>query len=120
MYISTTRDGRLHMEITCTDKKLNEELSDEKKLKGRYKQSVFKAIKRKIGILKASETLADYRKHDIRLELLMGGAAKYSIHLNANWRLIFTPKEPIPRYLDGGIDEKKVKEIVLVEIVDYH
>ena len=108
------------MKITCEDKKLGRDLADERNLRGRYRQAVSKAIMKKLGALNASETLAGYRKFDIRLEKLTGGIAEYSVHLSANWRLIFRPKEPIPRTPDGGIDEKEVKEIVLVNIVDYH
>ena len=108
------------MRIECDDKKLAKGLADPKRLKGQYDPAVFKAFTRKIDALKAAESLATYRKYDIRLELLKGGGARYSVHLSANWRLIFQPKEPVPQTPVGGVDEKVVKEIVLLGIVDYH
>lgn len=108
------------MEIECEDKKLAKLLTEPQKLKGRYNPAVAKAIIKKVSTLGASKSLAVYRNHDIRLELLKGEFTRYSVHLSANWRMIFRPKEPIPRTPDGGVAEKEVKKIVILDVVDYH
>lgn len=108
------------MEIYFKTNKQARIFNDERAIKGKYSQAVAKALVRKLGMLRASETLDDYRVLDQRLELLTGGEYEYSIRLSANYRLIFSPIQPVLLKSDGGVDERNVREIVIEDVVDYH
>ena len=108
------------MEIYFKTNKQARVFNDERAIKGEYSQAVAKALVRKLGTLRAAETLADYRALDPRLELLTGGEYEYSVRLSANYRLVFSPTQPVALKLDGGVDERGVKVIVVVDVVDYH
>lgn len=53
-------------------------------------------------------------------ELKGARAGQLAVSLDHPYRLIFEPREPVPRREDGGLDWTQVVAIEVLEIVDYH
>ena len=108
------------MQILCKNEKDEKLFNTERLLLGRFNKIIAKAIMKKTLLMRASTNLFEYRRADIRLELLRGGNYEYSVRLTGNWRLIFTPEPPITFKEDGGIDERAVESVVVLRVEDYH
>ncbi len=93
--------------------------SDAKKLFG---TQVAKKLKQRLFELKAVETLSDiYSIKAARCHQLIGNRkGQFSVDLARGYRLVFEPRGEVPRKEDGGIDNQRVREINIVEVVDYH
>ena len=107
------------MQILYKNEKDKKLFNNERLLLGRFNKIIAKAIRKKTLLIRASTNLFEYRRADIRLELLKGGYYEYSVRLTGNWRLIFTPQQPITFKEDGGIAERAVESVVVLRVEDY-
>lgn len=71
--------------------------------------------------LRAAETLADMRALPGHChELTADRKGQLAVRLAGPHRLVFQPREPAPRAVDGGLDWARVTAVVVLDIVDYH
>lgn len=82
-----------------------------------------KKLRQRLFELKAAESLKDIsRLPPARCHQLSGNRHnQFSVDLEHPYRLLFIPaNEPLPTLEDGGLDLKKITEIVIIEITDTH
>jgi proteic killer suppression protein len=117
----TETAGSYHIEIHWSDKKLEEACSTEKAGKRRWGAN-FRILQRRLESLEAAETLADMDGVPGRCHALRGDrSGQFAVTLWGAYRLTFgVADDPIPRLDDGGIDRRRVTEIRVLEVVDYH
>ncbi|MBQ9370771.1 MAG: hypothetical protein IJU03_01100 [Thermoguttaceae bacterium] len=78
------------------------------------------AVIRRISLIEAAPDL-DALHHSVgRFEALESSVYEYSLRLDKGMRLVFSPYEPIPFKSDGGVDEKRVVEVLILKITNYH
>ena len=110
------------MDITFEDKRLQDVLESEKKLRREYGKYADR-VKQRLDDLAAFETLDALQREmpHIRCHELIGDKkGLLAVNISGNYRLLFKPEEPSPRKPDGGLDWKQVTSIVIVGIADYH
>lgn len=111
------------MEIFFKDNKLAKVLNDGGKMQREYGAKRAKAIRLRLAVLAAASCLADVpvRPPD-RCHLLTGRLVGcFAVDVEHPYRLVFEPRDnPPPRTADGGVDQAKVTEVVILDIVDYH
>ena len=113
------------MDISFKNTKLMKEFNEEKRLKKAYGELQAKKIKIRLKALRAASTLYDfwppYKGPERCHELTGERKGQLSIDLEHPYRLIFVPNHtPVPLKPDGGLDWKKVTEIMITGIEDTH
>ena len=110
------------MLITFENKRLQDILESDKKLRREYGKYANK-VKQRLDEFAAFETLDALQREmpHIRCHELAGDKKGFlAVDVSGNFRLLFKPEEPAPRKPDGGLDWKQVRHIVIVGITDYH
>ncbi len=79
-------------------------------------------IRERLAQLEAASCLADLRRLPGKWHELKGDRkGQVAAHLTGNFRLIIQPADaPMPRLPDGGMDWASIKQITVLEVVDYH
>ncbi|MEB3959219.1 type II toxin-antitoxin system RelE/ParE family toxin [Streptomyces kunmingensis] len=103
------------------DRKLNKVCASEKDLRRAYGSLLAGKIGQRLAALRAAETLEDMRPPALgRCHALTGDREGcLSLHLNANWRLIFSPTEPAVDE-QGALVWASVTSVTIEGIEDYH
>ncbi len=76
-----------------------------------------------LALLESAPNLSKvYGVRRFGLHQLKGGRkGQFALKLHDGKRLVFKPKsDPVPQKDDGGIDEEKITEVTILEIVNYH
>jgi proteic killer suppression protein len=110
------------MVITFENKKLQDVLESEKKLRREYGRFANR-VKQRLDELATYETLDALQREMPHIhchELTGNMKGLLAVNLTGNYRLLFRPEEPVPRKPDGGLDWKQIQHIVIVGITDYH
>lgn len=110
------------MDIEFKSKSLQKACNNWDKLVKKYGERRAKLIKRRLDDLRAATNLEEMRFLPGRCHELAGKlSGKLAIDLDHPYRLIFIPSiNPTPKKSDGGLDWKKVIEIKILDIQDYH
>ncbi|MCY3726604.1 MAG: hypothetical protein OXF95_08210 [Rhodobacteraceae bacterium] len=110
------------MKITFETDNLQELCESEKELKKTHGKNNAKRIKTALALLKSAPNLSTvYNVKKFNLHQLSGTReGQFTLYLLDGKRLIFIPKSPVPRMSDGGFDVKKITEVKILEIVNYH
>ena len=110
------------MRISFEQKDLADLCQSNKSLFKRYPGVRGKKIAQRLGELRAAPHLEAMRHAPGRCEELRENLKGcFSIRIDANYRIIFRPDEPVPTKLDGGIDWQAVENIVIISLrEDYH
>ncbi|MBK9333798.1 MAG: killer suppression protein HigA [Ignavibacteria bacterium] len=108
--------------IHLKGKKLTKSVNSYKTLIKIYGNIMAKKIKNRLDDLRAAETLEDTRYLPGRYHELVGDRkGQWACDLEHPKRLIFAPTvEPIPIDKDGKYKWSEIKEIIVLEIIDYH
>lgn len=111
------------MEITFANNKLQRIFSSARELTRVYGEVRGKIIQSRISFLLAAPVLEDvptskpFRRHELGYDR----KGQFAIDIIKNWRLIFEPiNRPLPVKKDGGLNLKKINEIKIIEVEDYH
>ena len=111
------------MEISFKSRKLQKIFNREKGLNRVYGSNMAKKVKNRIALLDAAENLEDVptisscRCH----ELGQNRKGQFTVDLEHPYRLVFRPNHnPLPRKADGGLDLRKITNIMILEVEDYH
>lgn len=110
------------MKINYKTKKLEQSLTDERKLLKVFGQRA-KKIKQRIKEIKSAENLKILGElPQLRLHPYKGKRkGEWSIDIKDNWRIIFTlDHHPLPTLKDGGVDLTKITVIRIESIEDPH
>ena len=109
------------MRVVVGDKKFAKVLDDDRKMNKVYGDRIGRKIRRRLEQMLSAETLESLRYQGGRCHELKGNRqGQLAMDLSHPHRLIFAPLPPIPVRGDGGLDWKKVTEIRIIEIADYH
>ena len=108
------------MRVVVGDKKLAKILDDDREVNKVYGDRIGRKIRRRLEQMLSAETLESLRYQGGRCHELKGNRqGQLAMDLLHPHRLIFAPLPPIP-LRGGGLDWKKVTEIRIIEIADYH
>ena len=107
------------MRVVVGDKKLAKILDDDREVNKVYGRRLGEKIKQRREQILRAQTLAELRNGRCH-ELKGNRQGQLAMDLSHPHRLIFAPLPPIPLRVDGGLDWKKVTEIRIIEIADYH
>lgn len=116
-------EKRFQMEITYKNKKLKMLCESEKDLKKSHGKQNAKYIQVGLALLDSAPNLSKvYGVRRFGLHQLKGGRkGQFALKLHDGKRLVFKPKsDPVLQKSDGGIDEEKITEVTILEIVNYH
>jgi proteic killer suppression protein len=110
------------MDITFNDTKLEKYAKDYHKclkVLGKHRAEL---LMKRIGYLKAADTLEDVRYMPGKFHELTGNRkGQWACDLDQPYRLIFVPHEdPIPTDADGKYSWIEIKGVEIVEIANYH
>lgn len=97
--------------------------NSEAELRRSYGNDNGQTIMRRMSVLSAAQCLADISAlpPERRHELTGARRGEYAIDLKHPFRLIIKPNHnPLPLKKDGGIDLKKVTDIMILDVEDYH
>ena len=109
------------MRVVVGDKKFAKVLDDDREMNKVYGDRIGRKIRRRLEQMLSAETLESLRYQGGRCHELKGNRqGQLATDLSHPHRLIFAPLPPIPLRNDGGLDWKKVTEIRIIEITDYH
>ena len=109
------------MRVVVGDKKFAKVLDDDREMNKVYGDRIGRKIRRRLEQMLSAETLESLRYQGGRCHELKGNRqGQLATDLSHPHRLIFAPLPPIPLRGDGGLDWKKVTEIRIIEITDYH
>ena len=109
------------MRVVVGDKKLAKILDDGREVNKVYGDRLGDKIQQRMEQFRRVNTLADLRFESGRCHEFQGNRqGQLATDLSHPHRLIFAPLPPIPLRGDGGLDWKKVTEIRIIEIADYH
>ena len=109
------------MKIAFKNPRLQALLSDDKRLTKRYGPDTARQVRIRMRQLKDAQSLERLMTSPGGCHLLTGDrAGSLAMNLPDGWRLVFQPVAPIPRLGDGGVDLKRVRSVVVTELVDYH
>lgn len=111
------------MNIVFKNGKLAKIFNSEKELRKHYGEENGRLIIRRLSVLRAAQTLADISQlpPERRHELSGSRKGEFAIDIKNPYRLILKPNHnPVPIKEDGGIDLKKVTDIIILDIEDYH
>ncbi|MEV5803772.1 type II toxin-antitoxin system RelE/ParE family toxin [Streptomyces parvulus] len=109
------------LDVWYADRKLGKVCESEKDLRRSYGALLAGKIGQRLAALRAADTLEDMRPPALgRCHELTGDyEGCLSLHLNANWRLIFSPTE-FTENDQGGLDWSSVASVTIEGIEDYH
>lgn len=110
------------MNIEFKTNKLAKLCSSEQAIKAEWGVAMAQKIKTRIHDLEAANTLEEVRCLPGRCHELTGNrSGQLAMDLVQPHRLVFVPNhDPPPRKPDKGLDWKKITNILIVEICDYH
>lgn len=114
--------SNLVVEIEFSSRKLERVLNSESQIRREFGDANGRKIMRRLEVLAASPSLAHVpRSKPERCHQLTGDRnGQFAVDIEHPFRLIFKPREPVPRLPDGGVDAASVSSIVIVGIEDYH
>jgi len=111
------------MLITFKNNKLQKIFGSQRELIRVYGEVRGKKLQSIVSFLLAAPCLQDvpvekpFRRH----ELSLNRKGQFGVDVVKNYRLIFEPNnKPLPLKKDGGLDLKKITEIKIIEVEDYH
>jgi plasmid maintenance system killer protein len=110
------------MRITYKKNKLEKQLSNASEIKKNFGVNA-KRVSSRLDDIISSPTLAVLMQIPAANCHSLSGdrAGQWAVDVSGNFRLIFEiDEEPIPKTEDGSINTSAVKNICIVEIVDYH
>ncbi|MET9136721.1 type II toxin-antitoxin system RelE/ParE family toxin [Streptomyces parvulus] len=107
--------------MSYADRKLGKICESDKDMRREYGTDLAKKIAQRLAALRAAETLEDMRPPALgRCHEMRGDwDGCLSLHLTANWRLVFSPREH-EEDEQGGLNWSSVTAVTIEEIVDYH
>ena len=114
--------SRSAVEISWSDRRLEESCSDDRQGRKRWGAEQWKALKLRLASLRAAPTLSDMygvpgHCHPLRADR----TGEFAVDLRGPYRLIFEPDhEPLPRRTDNSVDTAKVTNIRVKEVENYH
>jgi len=111
------------MKITFQSRKLKQCFDSRRELSRVYGEVRGKKIERRMSVLRAATCLEEVPtdKPERRHALSLNRKGQFSVDVSENYRLIFEPtNNPLPLRKDGGLDLKKITEIKIIEVEDYH
>jgi proteic killer suppression protein len=110
------------VELTFTDKKLEELAADYKKCRQKMGEKRAKLFVIRLNALRDATTLEDVRNLPGNFHELTGNRKEqWGCDLDHPYRLVFTPNEnPIPTNVHGQYIWLNISVIEVIEIVDYH
>lgn len=110
------------MEITFSDKKMEQLANDDRKLNKEYGKIRADKIRSRLAQLKFATTLEDVRYLPGNFHELVGNRkGQWACDLDQPYRLILTPKEkPIPANKAGQYIWIEIKAIEIIEVINYH
>jgi len=109
------------VEIFFENKKLGKILSNNKEINKRYGQMAEK-IRIRLSEIRAAESLEDLRFVAGNFHELKGNRkGQLACTLKEPYRLIFKPRNyPLPINKNNQMIWSEIKEIIIIEIIDYH
>ncbi|MCX5608261.1 type II toxin-antitoxin system RelE/ParE family toxin [Streptomyces sp. NBC_00047] len=109
------------MDVTYGDRKVGKICESERDMRRSYGPDLAKKIGQRLAQLRAAETLEDMRPPALGKchELSGDKDGCLSLHLTANWRLVFSPRE-YEEDEQGGLKWSSVTAVIIEEIEDYH
>ncbi len=109
------------MRIEYRTKQLRQYAEDKRAAIKALGAEMAKQYLRRIASITIAKNFEDLRTEPGKFHELAGDRqGQWSASLNANYRLIITPKEEPPTDESGRIDWMQSMEAVIVEITDYH
>jgi len=110
------------VEIKYADKKLEQTISNPRKLKKDHGADVQKLVLERLEDMESAETLAEYMYYPRKCKELAGDRkGQFSVRLDSKKRLVFTHNEQVTHLKpDGGLDLRRVTKVKILEIVNYH
>jgi proteic killer suppression protein len=111
------------MEITFGSRKMQKLCNSAKEMRARLGDRGMKSLQLRLAQIKAADTLDDLGKvpgarcHELKADR----KGQLAVDLVYPRRLVFEPDHnPRPEKPDGGLEWRKVKRVIVIEIVDYH
>ncbi len=110
------------LQITFNNKKLEKYANDTKLAIGKLGKKRANKLKQRLDDLRAIEVLEDVRDLPGRHhELTSNRKGQWACDLDNPYRLIYQPEEnPIPENENGQYEWSKIKNVRIMEIIDYH
>ena len=111
------------MDIKFRSKKLANILNSEHELRRTYGKDMGETIENRLKVLKAASCLEEVPKVKPERMHALSGERKghYAVDLKHPYRLIFKPNViPLPKKPDGSVDLAQIREIIILEVTDYH
>jgi len=110
------------MEITFSNKKLEDLANDYKKCQKKFGQIRAKLYNKRLGDLRNADTLEMVRNLPGNYHELVGDRkGQWACDLDQPYRLVFEPHEsPIPTDEYGKYIWFEIKSVEVIEIIDYH
>ena len=110
------------MDVYFANGRLEKLLTTQKSLRRRFGPENARLIARRLDNLLFATNLDMMRTLPGRThELTDDRAGTFAIVLKHGYRIIIEPAEnPPPRKLDGGLDWKQIRSVVVVGVEDYH
>lgn len=111
------------MKISYNTKKLAKIFNSQREIIKEYGEVRGKAIMRRMAVLSAASCLEDVpavpppRRHELR----ENRKGQFAVDITGNYRLVFVPdNDPLPLNKDGGLELKRINEIKILGVEDYH
>ncbi len=111
------------MNISFNTKKLAKIFNSRREIIKEYGEVRGKAIIGRMGVLLAANCLEDVppvpppRRHELR----ENRKGQFAVDITKNYRLVFVPNnDPLPQNKDGGLDLKKITDVKILGVEDYH
>ncbi len=106
------------MDITFDDAKLQRVVESSKLMQRKFGTKCASRLKNRMVSLRAAESVADLpgNWHELKGDR----SGQWAADLEHPKRLIIRPRKPFPSKEPIGIDWTEVREVVVVEVVDYH
>ena len=111
------------MDIKFRSKKLGNILTLEHELRRTFGKDIGETIQNRLKVLKAASCLEDIPKVKPERMHASSGQRKgqYAVDLKQPYRLIFKPNvTALPERSDGSVDLAQIREIIILEVRDYH
>ena len=111
------------MRITFKTNKLKKIFDSSKELIRVYGEVRGKKLQKRMSVLRAATGLEEVpvEKPDRRHELAHDRKGQFAVDITKNYRLVFEPdNNPIPLRRDGGMDLKRITEVKILKVEDYH
>ncbi|WTK47664.1 type II toxin-antitoxin system RelE/ParE family toxin [Streptomyces sp. NBC_01520] len=109
------------MDVSYADRKVGKICESEREMRRTYGAELARKIAQRLAALRAAENLEDMRPPALGKCHAMSGDKDgcLSLHLTANWRLVFSPTEH-EEDEQGGLKWASVTAVTIEEIEDYH